>query len=119
LTQKYQVFCRSFVTIYTKGDQTVLHEPATPSGKDAAAPYKSRLGVWMFLLYCLFYASFVALNLYNPLIMETHVCFGLNLATVYGFGLIIVALILALIYDGLCRKRESDLGDHEHGEGDK
>ena len=33
---------------------------------------------------------------------------GLNLATVYGFLLIIVALIEALIYDGLCRKKEAD-----------
>ncbi len=96
----------------------MLHEPATPSGKDAAAPYKSRLGVWMFILYSLFYASFVALNLYNPLIMEKIVAFGLNLATVYGFALIIVALVLALIYDGLCRKQETALGDDVEEEED-
>jgi hypothetical protein len=38
--------------------------------------------------------------------MERIVAFGLNLATVYGFALIIGALILALIYDRLCRKKE-------------
>jgi hypothetical protein len=33
---------------------------------------------------------------------------GLNLATVFGFALIIVALIEALIYDAMCRKKEAD-----------
>lgn len=84
----------------------MLHEPAAQTGKDPAAEYKTRLGVWMFLLYCLLYAGFVALNLADPLLMETTVVFGLNLATVYGFALIIVALIQALVYDWLCRSRE-------------
>jgi uncharacterized membrane protein (DUF485 family) len=84
----------------------MLHEPASPVGKDAAASFKRRLGVWMFLFYSLFYASFVALNLYNPLIMERMGILGLNLATTYGFALIVVALIQALIYDGLCRRQE-------------
>jgi uncharacterized membrane protein (DUF485 family) len=84
----------------------MLHEPATPAGKDPAGPYKIRLGIWMFLFYSLFYASFVAINLINPLAMATIVFAGLNLATVYGFALIIVALIEALIYDWLCRRKE-------------
>ncbi|MCC6443814.1 MAG: DUF485 domain-containing protein [Armatimonadetes bacterium] len=84
----------------------MLHKPAPSAGKDPAASYKMRLGVRMFLFYCLFYASFVALNLYDPLMMEKTVIFGLNLATCYGFALIIVALIQALIYDALCHKQE-------------
>lgn len=86
----------------------MLHEPATPAGKDPAGPYKMRLGVWMFLAYALFYASFVAINLISPLTMGQVVFLGLNLATVYGFALIIVALIEALIYDALCRKKEAE-----------
>ncbi|MFQ3549376.1 MAG: DUF485 domain-containing protein [Armatimonadota bacterium] len=87
----------------------MLHEPATPVGKDPAAPYKAKLGIWMFLLYAIFYVGFVVINLYNPLLMEKIILFGLNLATVYGFSLIIVALILALIYDKMCASRESAL----------
>ena len=87
----------------------MLHEPAAPVGKDPAAAYKMRLGVWMFLFYSLFYAGFVAINLYKPLLMEATVFMGLNLATVYGFALIIVALIQALIYDAMCRAREHAL----------
>ena len=86
----------------------MLHEPATPAGKDPAGPYKMRLGIWMFVFYSLFYAGFVAINLLDPLAMGAIVLLGLNLATVYGFGLIIVALIEALIYDAMCRKKEAE-----------
>ena len=84
----------------------MLHEPAKPVGDDRAGPYKMRLGIWMVLFYALFYAGFVAINLLQPLLMETIVFAGLNLATVYGMALIFVALIQALIYDFMCRRRE-------------
>jgi hypothetical protein len=94
----------------------MLHEPATPAGKDPAGPYKMRLGIWMFIFYSIFYASFVAINLLSPLTMAATVFAGLNLATVYGFALIIVALIEALIYDALCRKKEAEFARAEPGQ---
>jgi hypothetical protein len=97
----------------------MLHEPATPSGKDPAGPYKTRLGIWMFVFYSLFYASFVAINLLSPLSMAVIVFAGLNLATVYGFALIIVALIEALIYDAMCRKKEAEFAKAEKQKGGK
>lgn len=87
----------------------MLHEPATPVGKDPAGPYKMRLGIRMFVFYLLFYAGFVAVNLLNPLAMGIVVVQGLNLATVYGLALIVVALAEALVYDALCRKKETEL----------
>ena len=87
----------------------MLHEPATPAGKDPAGPYKMRLGIWMFAFYSLFYAGFVAINLLAPQAMGIIIMLGLNLATVYGFALIIVALLEALFYDWLCRKKETEL----------
>lgn len=84
----------------------MLHDPATSSGKDRSAPQKSRLGIRMFLIYLLIYAGFVAINLINPSLMEKTVMLGLNLATVYGFGLIIFAFIEALIYNFICLKYE-------------
>jgi hypothetical protein len=95
----------------------MLHEPAAQSGKDPAAAYKMRLGVWMFIFYSIFYAGFVAINLISPVLMEATVFMGLNLATVYGFALIIVALIQALVYDAMCRGQEYALRD-QSGEGD-
>jgi uncharacterized membrane protein (DUF485 family) len=94
----------------------MLHKPAAPVGKDPAAQYKSRLGMWMFLVYSLFSGGFVALNLIKPVWMEQTVLTGLNLATVYGFALIIVALIQALIYDAMCRSQENSMRDHQEGD---
>ena len=36
---------------------------------------------------------------------------GLNLAIVYGFGLIIAALVLALVYSWLCRASAEPSGE--------
>jgi uncharacterized membrane protein (DUF485 family) len=87
----------------------MLHEPAAKTGKDPATGYKTRLGAWMFVLYALVYGGFVAINLIEPAAMETIVGGGLNLAVVYGFGLIAFALILAVIYNALCMREEARL----------
>lgn len=94
----------------------MLHEPAQESGPDPAGPYKSRLGVQMFLCYLLMYAGFVVINLYNPSLMESIVLSGMNLATVYGMGLIIVAVVMALFYHNKCTAME-DLLEGETSEG--
>ena len=97
----------------------MLHEPATPAGRDPAGPYKMRLGIKMFVFYALFYASFVAINLLSPLTMAAIVFAGLNLATVYGFALIIVALIEALVYDAMCRRKEAEFARAETQQSDR
>ena len=51
----------------------MLHEPAGSSGPDPAEGYKSRLGVWMFVVYALIYAGFVAINVIRPTAMENTV----------------------------------------------
>ena len=86
----------------------MLHEPAVEVEKDHATAYKMRLGMRMFLVYAIIYAGFVAINVLSPLAMEITIIFGLNLAVVYGFSLIIIALALALIYNYLCTKKEKE-----------
>ncbi len=95
----------------------MLHEPAAQSGPDNATAYKTRLGVWMFLLYAIIYAGFVGINLVKPELMERIIVLGLNLAVVYGFGLIIFALLLALIYSALCTRMETKLNKDIKKEG--
>ncbi|MFA5124047.1 DUF485 domain-containing protein [Zavarzinia sp.] len=87
----------------------MLHAPAAPQGKDYGTDYKSRIGARMFLVYALIYAGFVAINVIAPLAMEGTVFLGLNLAVVYGMGLIVFALILALVYTRLCTLKEKEL----------
>ena len=94
----------------------MLHEPASNQGTDYATGAKMKLGVWMFILYALIYAGFVAINVINPKLMESCVLFGLNLAVVYGFGLILFALVLALIYNKLCTNKEQAAKAKEEGE---
>ncbi len=81
------------------------HGPAVKLGRDDAANYKTRLGVWMFILYTLVYAGFVVINAVNPGLMQK-VILGQTLAVVYGFGLIVFAFVLAIIYNQLCNAAE-------------
>ncbi len=84
------------------------HGPAVKLGKDAAQAYKTRLGIYMFILYTLCYGSFVAINSIKPSMMEI-VIMGQTLAIVFGFGLIVFALILAIIYNSMCNAAEARL----------
>jgi len=84
----------------------MLHEPAAASGPDPAFAFKRRLGVRMFAVYAIVYAAFIAINVVRPTAMEALVLAGLNLAVVYGFGLIVLALAMALAYSAACGRRE-------------
>lgn len=84
------------------------HGPAVKLGKDRASGYKGALGIKLFLIYTIIYATFVAINVYDATLMEILIG-GQNLAVVYGFGLIIVALIMALFYNYFCNKAEKRL----------
>lgn len=93
----------------------MLHEPAAQAGLDPASKYKQRLGVIMFVIYALIYGGFTVINVVNAELMEKEIMFGLSLAVVYGFGLIIAALVLAIIYNAMCGKREIE-SEGEDGE---
>ncbi len=58
----------------------------------------SPIGLKLFLLYLAAYGVFVGLNAFTPDVMKTPVVAGVNLAIVYGFGLIVGAFVLAVIY---------------------
>ena len=86
-------------------------EPAVDSGPDPASGYKTRLGVVRFIIYCVFYVGFVMTNvLTEGEAMQIIVFMGMNLAVVYGMGLIVLALVMALIYNYLCTSKERELG---------
>ena len=82
------------------------HGPASDWGEDKASEYKSKLGIYLFIVYCIVYAGFVAINTVSPKLMGVIVFAGLNLACVYGFGLIILAIVMGLIYNAMCTAAE-------------
>ena len=84
------------------------HGPAVKLGKDNASAYKTKLGVKMFVVYTLVYATFVIINATNPKAMET-VVMGQTAAVIWGFGLIALALVQAIIYNHFCTKAEANL----------
>lgn len=77
--------------------------------------YNTRLGMVLFVIYLVFYVGFVLINAWRADLMERIVLAGLNLAIVYGFALILVAFLLAMIYGVMCRSepvdQSSDRGD--------
>ena len=83
------------------------HEPEHASEDEVPgiAARNSRYGLALFSVYLLLYGGFVLLNAFAPEQMERTPISGVNLAILYGFGLIAAAFVLALIYGWLCRAR--------------
>lgn len=71
-------------------------------------PYNAKLGLVLFFVYLAFYGGFMALSVTNPKLMATPAIAGVNLAIVYGFGLIAAALLLACVYMALCKAKKED-----------
>ena len=88
----------------------MLHEPvAQDEGEDFAAEYKTKIGIRLFFVYGLVFAGFVAINTFAPAVMGRIVLFGLNLAIIYGFFLIIFAVVLGMVYNNMCTAKEKEL----------
>jgi uncharacterized membrane protein (DUF485 family) len=93
------------------------HGPATDWGIDKSIKKKTRLGVKMFILYAIVYFGFIIINVVSPKTMAIDVG-GLNIAIVYGVGLIVFALVLALIYNAKCTKLEKEMNSQEQSKED-
>ncbi len=60
----------------------------------------------MLAVYSVLYLVFIIINVSVPKTMGVMVVAGLNLAIIYGFALIAIAFILAIIYNWLCTRHE-------------
>ncbi|MFC2056148.1 DUF485 domain-containing protein [Chloroflexota bacterium] len=81
------------------------HAPATKLQTDKTESFKTKFGLVMVIFYTVVYFAFIVLCVTNPQLMAKDVG-SLNLAITYGFGLIIIAIIQALIYNYVCAMRE-------------
>lgn len=77
----------------------------TPS---PARRFNARLGIVLFFVYLLIYGLFVGLSAFRLDLMSKPFIGGVNLAVVYGFALIVGALVLALLYMALCKPEQED-----------
>lgn len=68
----------------------------------------SVIGLVLFFVYLAFYGGFVLLNAFAADLMEKTPVAGLNVAILYGFFLIVFALVLSAIYGVVCRNPSAD-----------
>lgn len=90
------------------------HGPSVEWKEDKSTGKKAKIGAVMFGIYLVVYAGFVVINVTNPKLMKLDVG-SLNLAIVYGFGLIALAVVEAVIYNHFC----SHLEERAEKEADK
>ncbi len=81
---------------------------------DRALRYKQRLGIILCIIYAVVYSGFVVISIYDVTLMDTLMPFGLNLSTFYGLGLIVFALILAMLYSMACSSSENKFPPSEN-----
>ena len=63
----------------------------------------ARYGIVLFAAYVILYGLFVYLSAFKPQVMASRPFGGVNLAVLYGLGLIVAAIVLALVYMMICR----------------
>ena len=72
--------------------------------------WKSGFGLRMTLLYSLAYLGFMMLSVFRPEWMGDRALFGMNLAVTYGIGLILLAIVMAIVYNQLCKNARTSKG---------
>ena len=72
------------------------HGPASEWKEDKSEGFKTKLGLFMVAIYTIVYFAFIVIAVTNPQLMAKDIG-GLNLAIAYGFGIIILAIIQALM----------------------
>ncbi len=90
----------------------MAHGPATKWKKDKSEGYKAKLGFAMIVVFAIVYSIFILICVISPKTMANSVG-SLNVAVAYGFGIIVLAIIQALIYNYFCSRKE-----HEHEKAD-
>ena len=79
------------------------HRTDHPDHHPETVGRNARNGLMLFAIYVALYIGFMLLNAFAPERMQKPVIAGVNLAIVYGMGLILAALLLAMVYMLLCR----------------
>lgn len=62
-----------------------------------------RLGLVLFTVYFALYATFILITVYDYRLLAKEVFAGINLAVAFGMGLILSAIILAVLYAKLAK----------------
>jgi uncharacterized membrane protein (DUF485 family) len=82
-----------------------MNKPAVPPSAEVLAirSYNARMGLVLFVFYLAAYVGFVVLSAVSQDVLRQPSLGGVNVAVLYGFGLIIGAFVVSIIYMLLCR----------------
>jgi uncharacterized membrane protein (DUF485 family) len=83
----------------------MAHGPATKWKEDKSEKFKTKLGLWMVAFFIVIYLAFILICVISPQTMANDVG-GINVAVTYGFLIIVIAIVQALIYNVICSRRE-------------
>ena len=89
------------------------NQPAVELGRDLSIPKKTKLGVILFLVYLAIYVGFVVIGTLFTEALGGRILANLNLAVVYGMGLIVLAAVMGLFYNYFCTKYEKQMHREE------
>ncbi len=87
----------------------MIHKSAVVKETDNAAAKKAKLGVILFIVYTLVYSGFVVIGLTKPEWMGLQLVGAMNMAIIYGFGLIGLAIVMGFIYNFFCTRMENKM----------
>jgi uncharacterized membrane protein (DUF485 family) len=73
---------------------------------DAHISPNSKLGLVLFVVYLALYLGFMGIAAFDYALFASTPFGGVNLAILYGMGLIVAALVLALLYMKLCKREQ-------------
>jgi uncharacterized membrane protein (DUF485 family) len=93
------------------------HGPSTEWKVEKSQDFKTKVGLIMMSIFAVVYFVFILIAVTNPQMMANDVG-SLNVAIVYGFAIIIIAIVMALVYNYFCSRREKADGDSEKGKGE-
>lgn len=88
------------------------HQPSSPLEIENSSQKKARLGILFFFIYLFFYAGFVLIGVFNYELLANDIG-GINIALIYGIGLIVFAVVLGVLYNFLCSRYEDQMNDRE------
>ena len=90
----------------------LLHGPnhgadTEPPENPAIQARNARLGLRLFAIYGIIYGLYVVAGAFMPGVMNARLA-GVNVAVVWGFGLIVLAFAMAIVYGRLCDRPIQD-----------
>jgi uncharacterized membrane protein (DUF485 family) len=85
-------------------DSGAPSDPNQRAAHDAHVSPNAKLGLALFAVYCLLYLGFMGIAAFKYELFGSTPFGGVNLAILYGMGLIVAALVLALVYMMLCKR---------------